>query len=65
MPNERSNGNGQSAVTDQQTVDTITERRKRLANLIGRLLARTWLQRRRQTEKGKPSSSDSQDDRGA
>lgn len=65
MSKEASNAGNRTGVPDQTMDDCITERRKRLAHLLGRLLARTWLKQRRQTGNGKPSSGDSQNDRGA
>ncbi len=49
--------------SEHPTADSIKERRKRLADLLGRLLARRWLEQHRQTEKGEPTNS-SQDDAG-
>lgn len=54
--------NVQSDARDTPTGgDTIIARRKRLAQLIGRLLARTWLRERRAIETTDHSPSGRQD----
>jgi hypothetical protein len=52
MTKEESNVASHSDVSEQPMDGRVTERRKRLADLIGHLLARKWLQQRRQTEAG-------------
>jgi len=49
MRSEKTHANGGNEVPQQPTVNSITERRQQLARRIGRLLARKWLQQRRQT----------------
>ena len=61
MSKDKPNVGSRSDVSEQPTAGSVAERRKRLAHLIGQLLARNWLQQRRQTGNG----SDSPDDTGA
>lgn len=50
MPDFKLCDDGSSAEQDKSPSDTIAARRKRLAQMIGRLLARTWLSQRRAAE---------------
>ena len=43
MSDSTSHDNGSSTERENSPRDTIADRRKRLAQMIGRLLARTWL----------------------
>lgn len=51
MSKDKANTGSGSKVSEQSTAQHVTERRKRLAQLIGHLLAQNWLEQRRQTEK--------------
>jgi len=57
MSKEKSSLGIRSGESVSSMADGVTERRERLSHLIGRMLARNWLQRR-QTEKGKSDSPD-------
>ncbi len=43
MPDSTSHDDGSSAAQEESQRDTIADRRKRLAQMIGGLLARKWL----------------------
>jgi hypothetical protein len=47
MSTYKSNGRGRTKGPEQSTSNQISERRRRLANRLGHLLARRWLQQRR------------------
>lgn len=47
MSKEKSRTDIPSPTPDEPASETIGERRKRLAHLVGRLLAQTWLKRQR------------------
>ena len=51
-----SRADGSSATQNECPGKTIASRRKRLAEMIGRLLARTWLDRRHAAETNDPPS---------
>ena len=59
MSKDDSKIGGQPGASEQMTGDDAAQRRKRLAQLIGRLLARTWLQRRREAATSATSRNDS------
>lgn len=50
MPKEKVNKDRETNDGEQLAVESTSQRRQRLAQLIGRLLARTWLKRRRDAE---------------
>lgn len=52
-----------SSGSKQPNAETITERRKRVAESIGRLLARHWLRQRRKTENSTTSISNTHETR--
>lgn len=47
-----------SDVADPDATDSITHRRQRLARQIGRLLAHTWLEQRRESESSDSSAEE-------
>ena len=59
MLKDNSETGGRAVESEQVTEDSPDQRRKRLAQRIGRLLARTWLERRREKETLAVSSNDS------
>jgi hypothetical protein len=58
MTKEKSRIDDCTDVADPDATDSIAHRRHRLAQQIGRLLARTWLERRREAEKGDSSAEE-------
>jgi len=47
MPKKETQTGGAAGTPGSALTNTVDQRRKRLARLIGRLLARTWLKQRR------------------